>query len=212
MHILTILILSSLVTAEIFDLFKRYACDTASCFRGGEILNQYCEHNDKFYLRCMCEEIPDAYYENVYVCNVGCGGTALIDFPNPSEIRQGFCLSVALADRANGLSEAGNFTEAVSDSGTENTAIESVSRTAISDSKTVESISTNSGTTTSKTSSAETSSTEASSSEASSTEASSTEASSIEPSSSESATIVNGAGIMNNGLFSSIALMIVMLI
>lgn len=257
MNILTILILSSMATAGMLEVFQKETCDLETCQRVEDAIDEFCDVNadDISIYLCYCDNIPDSFFQDFYDCAIGCGKYTEEDLPDPSSLRSLYCELASETELPSGYYD---FTEGESDfeigsetidfdtetidfdtqsdefgiiTETETTMTgpnsELRTRTSISktdDSKTIKSgtmsgsetsnpgiinghISINTGTTSSRTTSSDTSSSQTSSSETSSSQTSSSQTTS-----SESTTTVNGAGIINSGLLSCIALMLAMLI
>ena len=216
MNILTILILSSVVNADIFDVFKRDSCDLSSCQSAANSLSQKCDENDATFFLCVCDKMPDSFFQNLHDCAVGCGEDQDQDIPDATSLKSIYCELASETGFVTGFGGFGGFGDLTDDGSDFDIGSETIdigtesdeSKTTGTESKTTGT--TESNTNGSKTTNSGTTSTETSSAK-SETSSAKSETSSSKSETTSKATTANSAAIINSGLFSCIALMIAML-
>ncbi|KAK6891204.1 putative GPI-anchored adhesin-like protein PGA28 [Candida tropicalis] len=96
MKFVIILTLIGLSTADILQLIKRAQCNLNACADVGEAVTDVCGRNGETNYECLCNDMSDSFYEDVYDCGKECLPYDDAGIKTPSDFKDSYC---DLADR-----------------------------------------------------------------------------------------------------------------
>lgn len=96
MKFVILLTLIGLSTADILQLIKRAQCNLNACADVGEAVTNVCGRNGETNYECLCNDMSDSFYEDVYDCGKECLPYDDAGIKTPSDFKDSYC---DLADR-----------------------------------------------------------------------------------------------------------------